>query len=132
MTSITIPDLLTILYVLVDDWYQQHGVKFLAGKAGQKPTFTDSEVITVVTFLLTKALSALNGRSASSTRPIISFGRQNVATSMFRTRKILTAGYPKSESASKVFSMRFRIPDAISNACWLKLSGVCAPGWWRK
>lgn len=48
MTSITIPDLLTIIYVLVDDWYQQFGVKYLAGKAGKKPTFTDSEVITLV------------------------------------------------------------------------------------
>ena len=48
MTSITIPELLTIIYVLVDDWYQQHGVKYLAGKAGQKPIFTDSEVITLV------------------------------------------------------------------------------------
>jgi hypothetical protein len=48
MTSITISDLLTIIYVLVDDWYQQHDIKFLTGKAGQKPTFTDSEVITLV------------------------------------------------------------------------------------
>jgi len=48
MTSITIPDLLTIIYVLVDDWYQQSGVKYLTGKAGKKPTFTDSEVITLV------------------------------------------------------------------------------------
>jgi hypothetical protein len=48
MTSITIPDLLTIIYVLVDDWYQQEGKKLLKGKAGQKPSFTDSEVITLV------------------------------------------------------------------------------------
>lgn len=48
MTSITISDLLTIIYVLVDDWYQEHGVKYLTGKAGRKPTFTDSEVITLV------------------------------------------------------------------------------------
>jgi len=34
--------------VLVDDWYQQEGMKLLKGKAGQKPTFTDSEVITLV------------------------------------------------------------------------------------
>lgn len=27
MTSITIPDLLTIIFVLVDDWYQVHGPK---------------------------------------------------------------------------------------------------------
>ena len=48
MTSITISDLLTIIYVLVDDWYQQEGMKLLKGKAGQKPTFTDSEVITLI------------------------------------------------------------------------------------
>lgn len=48
MTSISIPDLLTIIYVLVDDWYQTRGVKLLKGKAGKKPIFTDSEVITLV------------------------------------------------------------------------------------
>lgn len=48
MQSITISDLLTIIYVLVDDWYQEHGMKFLKGKAGRKPIFTDSEVITLV------------------------------------------------------------------------------------
>jgi hypothetical protein len=48
MTSITIPDLLTTIYVLVDDWYQQYGAKYLAGKAGKKPIFTDSEVMTLV------------------------------------------------------------------------------------
>lgn len=48
MTSITISDLLTTIYVLVDDWYQQYGVKYLKGKIGKKPTFTDSEVITLV------------------------------------------------------------------------------------
>ena len=48
MTSIPISDLLTIIYVLVDDWYQAYGVKLLAGKAGQKPVFRDSEVITLL------------------------------------------------------------------------------------
>lgn len=48
MTSITIPDLLTIIYVLVDDWYQAHGRKLLSGKAGAKPEFSDSEVITLM------------------------------------------------------------------------------------
>jgi len=47
MTSISITDLLTIIYVLVDDWYQEHGRKLLNGKAGRKPVFTDSEVITL-------------------------------------------------------------------------------------
>lgn len=48
MTSITISDLLTIIYVLVDDWYQLHGSKLLKGKVGRKPTFRDSEVIALL------------------------------------------------------------------------------------
>jgi len=48
MTSITITDLLTIIFVLVDDWYQEQGRKLLAGKVGSKPEFTDSEVITLL------------------------------------------------------------------------------------
>jgi len=45
MTSISISDIFTILVVLVDDWYQEHGSKFLKSKPGAKPEFTDSEVI---------------------------------------------------------------------------------------
>lgn len=48
MTSISLCDLLTIIFVLVDDWYQHHGIKLLKGKAGAKPVFTDSEVITLM------------------------------------------------------------------------------------
>lgn len=48
MTSISISDLLTIIYVLVDDWYQLHGSQILKGKVGKKPTFSDSEVITLL------------------------------------------------------------------------------------
>jgi hypothetical protein len=48
MTSITISDLLTIIFVLVDDWYQDEGVKLLRGKPGKKPEFTDSEVMTLM------------------------------------------------------------------------------------
>ena len=48
MTSISITDLLTIIFVLVDDWYQVHGYKLLTGKVGKKPVFKDSEVITLV------------------------------------------------------------------------------------
>jgi hypothetical protein len=48
MTSITITDLLTIIFVLVDDWYQDYGHKFLNGKVGRKPVFKDSEVITLM------------------------------------------------------------------------------------
>ncbi len=38
---------LTTLYTIVDDWYQQHAPSLLAGKAGRKPVFSDSEVITL-------------------------------------------------------------------------------------
>ena len=48
MTSITISDILTIVFVLVDDWYQVEGVKLLRGKSGRKPEFTDSEVMTLM------------------------------------------------------------------------------------
>jgi hypothetical protein len=48
MTSITITDLLTIIFVLVDDWYQAHGCKLLNGKVGKKPVFKDSEVMTLM------------------------------------------------------------------------------------
>lgn len=51
MTSITRLDmetLLTTLYVIIDDWYKTKGERLLAGKAGVKPTFTDSEVLTLL------------------------------------------------------------------------------------
>lgn len=48
MTSIPMIDLFTIIFVLVDDWYKSEGYKFLRGKAGAKPEFTDSEMITLM------------------------------------------------------------------------------------
>ena len=48
MTSITGIDLLTIIFVLVDDWYQAQGVLYLKVKHGAKPEFNDSEVITLL------------------------------------------------------------------------------------
>lgn len=48
MTSISITEILTIIFVLVDDWYQAEGHKLLQGKAGRKPTFRDSEVMTLM------------------------------------------------------------------------------------
>jgi hypothetical protein len=47
-TSINIPDLLTIIYVLVDDWYQAQGASLLRGKPGAKPELSDSEMITLM------------------------------------------------------------------------------------
>jgi len=48
MTSIPITDILTIIFVIVDDWYQIEGIKLLKGKSGNKPGFIDSEVITLM------------------------------------------------------------------------------------
>jgi hypothetical protein len=48
MLSIPLEDLLTILYVLVDDWYLADGQRYLKGKVGAKPEFRDSEVITLL------------------------------------------------------------------------------------
>jgi hypothetical protein len=38
---------LTALYTRVDNWYKQYAPDLLAGKAGKKPVFSDSEVITL-------------------------------------------------------------------------------------
>jgi len=46
--SIDLPTLLTIMYVLVDDWYKAEGHLLLKGKPGTKPVFSDSEVITLM------------------------------------------------------------------------------------
>lgn len=48
MTSINIETLLTIIYVMVDDWYQATGQQLLKGKVGAKPRFSDSEVLTLM------------------------------------------------------------------------------------
>jgi hypothetical protein len=40
--------LFTIVFLLVDDWYKSEGIKLLRGKAGAKPEFTDSEMITLM------------------------------------------------------------------------------------
>lgn len=39
---------LTIIFVLVDDWYQAYAGRLLAGKRGAKPALSDSELITLL------------------------------------------------------------------------------------
>src|SRR5579859_4560640 len=48
MTSIAMVELLTIIYVLVDEWYQTKGEALLCGKPGAKPEFSDSEMLTLM------------------------------------------------------------------------------------
>ena len=38
--------LITVVYFIVDNWYLTQGHKYLKGKPGRKPEFTDSEMIT--------------------------------------------------------------------------------------
>ena len=48
MSSISIAELLLVIYIIVDDWYQIEGQILLQGKPGRKPQFTDSEMITLM------------------------------------------------------------------------------------
>ena len=48
MQSISIAELLLVIYVIVDDWYLNKGQIVLKGKPGKKPRFSDSEVITLI------------------------------------------------------------------------------------
>ena len=48
MNSITISDIMTIIFVLIDDWYQANATDFRKGRPGQRPEFSDSEMMTVM------------------------------------------------------------------------------------
>lgn len=48
MQSISIAELLLVIYVIVDDWYLDKGQIILKGKPGKKPRFSDSEIITLM------------------------------------------------------------------------------------
>ena len=69
MQSIDFPTLLTIMYVMVDDWYKLHAPRLLKGKVGAKPLFSDSEVITL--------MLAMDFLSFESETQFLSFMRAN-------------------------------------------------------
>ena len=48
MTMIDVPTLLTIIFVLVDDWYQHYGHHLKPTLPGSKPTFSESEMLTLL------------------------------------------------------------------------------------
>lgn len=48
MNSIPLDWLLTILYVLVDDWYQGEGARRMGKRVGAKPLFSHSEMLTLM------------------------------------------------------------------------------------
>ena len=47
-TSIDMVSILTTIFVMVDDWYKDKGQGLLQGKPGAKPTFSDSEMLTLM------------------------------------------------------------------------------------
>ena len=48
MPYISFTDLLTVLFVIVDDWYQSTGIHLRARTVGDKPAFSDSEMLTLL------------------------------------------------------------------------------------
>lgn len=48
MKSIPFSEILLTIFVLVDDWYQEHANDYRKCRPGQKPEFSDSEVMTVM------------------------------------------------------------------------------------
>lgn len=48
MMTISIEELFLITFVLVDDWYEQKGQYLLGRTVGSKPTFSDSEMLTLM------------------------------------------------------------------------------------
>ncbi len=45
---ISIEDLFLVTYAVVDDWYRSEGARRLGRTVGAKPTFSDSEMLTVM------------------------------------------------------------------------------------
>ena len=48
MNMIDAPTLLTIIFVLVDDWYQQEGHQWVPSLPGPNPKFSESEMLTLL------------------------------------------------------------------------------------
>jgi hypothetical protein len=46
--NISIPDLMLVTLVLIDDWYQRKGARWLGRTVGSKPEFSDSEMLTLM------------------------------------------------------------------------------------
>ncbi|MDB9508837.1 hypothetical protein PN502_17590 [Microcystis aeruginosa CS-338/01] len=52
MNRIDVPTLLTIIYVLVDDWYQEQGYRLTPMLPGPEPSFSDSEMWEHLTYAM--------------------------------------------------------------------------------
>lgn len=67
--TISIEELFLIVYVIVDEWYQQKGQALVGRTVGVRPTFSDSEVLTL--------MLAIDIFEFSSERRYLSFMRAN-------------------------------------------------------
>lgn len=72
MASIPLPDLLTVVYVLVDDWYQTHTLTPARTPPGRKPALSVSETVTI--------LLAMDMVPFPSERGFLAFLRANYPT----------------------------------------------------
>ena len=67
--SISIEELLLVVFCLVDDWYQRKGAHLLGRTVGAKPTFSDSEMLTL--------MLAIDFFEFTSERRFVAFVRAN-------------------------------------------------------
>jgi hypothetical protein len=72
MSLISIADLLLVTFVLVDDWYQHRGQFLVNRTVGTKPTFSDSEMLTL--------MLAIDFFEFTSERRFVAFLRANYLT----------------------------------------------------
>ena len=48
MNMVDVPTLLTVIFVLVDDWYQEYGHQLVPLMPGPQPSFSHSEMLTLL------------------------------------------------------------------------------------
>ena len=75
--NISIPDLMVVTLVLVDDWYRRQGARWLGRTVGSRPEFSDSEMLTL--------MRAIDFFEFSSERRVVEFIRAN-HLALFPTR----------------------------------------------
>ena len=70
MKSVSFEELATITYVLTDDWYQKEGKNLVRETVGQKPVFSNSEVLTLLLLIKLFAISRRRAIFWASSEPI--------------------------------------------------------------
>lgn len=94
--TIPIEDLFLIVYVLTDEWYQKKGKQLLGRTVGEPPTFSDSEMLTL--------MLAIDFFEFSSERRYVSFVRANYL-------KLFPAMLTQSQYNRRARSLRFLLNE---------------------